>query len=135
MVLKFLMLIRKLLIGISCLTSLNQCMVSIIIWLNHFSIFVTWISFSGFVYAVDTLKSVILSLACVDRFLDVKKAVLLSRLEEEYQLGHWGRVEWAHDLSQQDLQARLAAVVLFIHCNNQMSKIQSKQMWNKKDEY
>lgn len=135
MVLKFLMLIRKLLIGISCLTSLNLCMVSIIIWLNHFSIFVTWISFSGFVYAVDTLKSVILSLACVDRFLDVKKAVLLSRLEEEYQLGHWGRVEWAHDLSQQDLQARLAAVVLFIHCNNQMSKIQSKQMWNKKDEY
>lgn len=67
-------------------------------------------------------------MACVDRFLDVKKAVLLSRLEEEYQLGHWGRVEWAHDLSQQDLQARLAAVVLFIHCNNQMSKIQSKQM-------
>ncbi|XP_044752033.1 ATP synthase mitochondrial F1 complex assembly factor 2 [Coccinella septempunctata] len=81
----------------------------------------------GFVYAVDTLKSVMLSLACIDRFVNVEKAVLLSRLEEEYQLGHWGRVEWAHDLSQQDLQSRLAAVVLFIHCNNQMSKIQSKQ--------
>ncbi|KAL3282374.1 hypothetical protein HHI36_005560 [Cryptolaemus montrouzieri] len=82
----------------------------------------------GFVYGVDTLKSMILTMACVDRFISVEKAVLLSRLEEEYQLGHWGRVEWAHDLSQQDLQARLSAVVLFIYCNNHSSKIQKKEM-------
>ncbi|XP_063914170.1 ATP synthase mitochondrial F1 complex assembly factor 2 [Zophobas morio] len=80
----------------------------------------------GFVYGVDTLKSVILTLACIERFLTPEKAVLLSRLEEEYQTGHWGRVEWAHDLNQQDLQSRLAAVVLFTYFNSQSSKVQSK---------
>ncbi|XP_044267643.1 ATP synthase mitochondrial F1 complex assembly factor 2 [Tribolium madens] len=80
----------------------------------------------GFMYGVDTLKSVILTLACVEHFLTPEKAVLLSRLEEEYQTGHWGRVEWAHDLNQQDLQARLAAVILLTYFNNQSSKIKSK---------
>lgn len=72
----------------------------------------------GFTYAVDTLKSLILTFACVDRVITTDKAVLLSRLEEEFQLGHWGRVEWAHDLNQQDLQARVAAAIFFIHCNS-----------------
>lgn len=71
----------------------------------------------GFIFAVDTLKSIILACATIDRFISVKKAVHLARLEEEYQLRHWGKVEWSHDLSQQELQARLAASVLFIHFN------------------
>lgn len=79
-------------------------------------------------YAVDTLKSVILTLACTDRYITPEKAVLLSRLEEEYQTGHWGRVEWAHDLNQQDLQARLSAVVLFVYFNMQSSKVESKNV-------
>lgn len=77
-------------------------------------------------FAVDTLKSPILTLACVDRYLTPERAVLLTRLEEEFQLGHWGRVEWAHDLNQQELQARLAAAILFIHLNSSSSKILSK---------
>nr|XP_023012058.1 ATP synthase mitochondrial F1 complex assembly factor 2 [Leptinotarsa decemlineata] len=81
---------------------------------------------NGFMYCVDTLKSVVLSLACTERFITPERAVLLSRLEEEYQTGHWGRVEWAHDLSQQSLQARLSAAVLFVHFNSQSNKIQSK---------
>lgn len=40
----------------------------------------------GFMFAVDTVKSVILTLACVDMFITTQKAVLLSRLEEEYQV-------------------------------------------------
>nr|XP_022914459.1 ATP synthase mitochondrial F1 complex assembly factor 2 [Onthophagus taurus] len=82
----------------------------------------------GFVYGVDTIKSIILTLACIERFLTPEKAVLLSRLEEEFQLGHWGRVEWAHDLSQHDLQARLAATVLFIYCNStlHLTKVKGK---------
>ncbi|KAG5889014.1 hypothetical protein JTB14_033943 [Gonioctena quinquepunctata] len=83
-------------------------------------------SVNGFVYAVDTLKSAILTLACTERFITPEKAVLLSRLEEEYQTGHWGRVEWAHDLSQQILQARLSSAVMFIYFNSQSDKIQSK---------
>jgi len=72
----------------------------------------------GIQFAVETVKSVVLAFACLDRVLTPEKAVLLSRLEEEYQLGHWGRVEWAHDLNQQDLQNRLAAAVFFVHCNS-----------------
>lgn len=83
--------------------------------------------FLGFVYGVDTLKSVVLTLACTERFIPPDKAVLLSRLEEEYQTGHWGRVEWAHDLSQQDLQARLSAVVLFVYFNSQEQSTKLKK--------
>lgn len=72
----------------------------------------------GFQFAVETVKSVILAFACIDRFITPEQAVLLSRLEEEYQLGHWGRVEWAHDLSQMDLQARFSSSVFYIHCNS-----------------
>ncbi|CAG9858523.1 unnamed protein product [Phyllotreta striolata] len=83
---------------------------------------------TGFMYGVDTLKSVILTLACIERFISPEKAVLLSRLEEEYQTGRWGRVEWAHDLSQQDLQARLSAVALFVYFNTQCNNVQTKEL-------
>jgi len=71
----------------------------------------------GFIFAVDTLKSIVLACAVIEQMLTVEKAVALARLEEEYQMKFWGRVEWAHDLSQQELQARLAAAVLFVHFN------------------
>lgn len=77
-------------------------------------------------YGVDTLKSVVLTLACTEKFITPEKAVLLSRLEEEYQTGHWGRVEWAHDLSQHSLQARLSAVVLFVYFNSQSNNVKLK---------
>lgn len=79
-------------------------------------------------YAVDTLKSVILTLACAEKRLNPEKAVLLARLEEEFQLGRWGRVEWAHDLNQQDLQARLSAAVLFIYFNSSSSFVKAKDV-------
>lgn len=40
----------------------------------------------GYVFGVDTLKSVILTIACAERFLTPEKAALLSRLEEEFQV-------------------------------------------------
>ena len=43
--------------------------------------------FVGFEYAITQLKSVVLSLGIIDRHLSVEQAVLLSRLEEEYQVG------------------------------------------------
>ncbi|KAF5281573.1 hypothetical protein FQA39_LY05108 [Lamprigera yunnana] len=83
-------------------------------------------SVHGYVYAVDTIKSVILTLACAERFLSPEKAALLSRLEEEFQLNKWGRVEWAHDLNQQDQQARLSATMLFVYFNSTMWLIKNK---------
>lgn len=80
----------------------------------------------GFMFAVGTIKSLILTCACVDRFITIEKAVLLARLEEEYQLGHWGRVEWAHDVQQLDSQSRLAAAVLFVHFNSSSALVKHK---------
>lgn len=80
----------------------------------------------GIQFAVETVKSVVLAFACLDRFIAPDHAVLLSRLEEEYQLGHWGRVEWAHDLCQQDLQARLSAAIFFVHCNTFSHNVKQK---------
>ncbi|XP_058446815.1 ATP synthase mitochondrial F1 complex assembly factor 2 [Malaya genurostris] len=82
----------------------------------------------GFMFAVDTIKSIILTCACVDRFITPEKAVLLARLEEEYQQGYWGRVEWAHDVQQLDSQARLAAAVLMIHLNSSNVFIKHKNI-------
>jgi ATP synthase mitochondrial F1 complex assembly factor 2 len=82
----------------------------------------------GLQFAVETVKSVILAFACLDRVISPEEAVLLSRLEEEYQLGHWGRVEWAHDLTQQDLQARLSAAVFHVHCNSFSYNVKQKMV-------
>ncbi|XP_016963110.1 ATP synthase mitochondrial F1 complex assembly factor 2 [Drosophila biarmipes] len=82
----------------------------------------------GFTFAVDTLKSIILTCAVIEQMLTVEKAVALARLEEEYQLKFWGRVEWAHDLSQQELQARLAAAVLFVHLNCSENLVKQKSI-------
>ncbi|XP_057326463.1 ATP synthase mitochondrial F1 complex assembly factor 2 [Microplitis mediator] len=80
----------------------------------------------GFMYGVDVLKSVILMLALSERVINVEEAVSLSRLEEEFQISHWGNVEWSHELSKQDLQARLAAAVLFIHLNSSSTTTKPK---------
>lgn len=80
----------------------------------------------GIQFAVETLKSIILAFACIDRVMTPEKAVLLSRLEEEYQLGHWGRVEWAHDMCQEDLQSRLAAAIYHVHCHSFSSIVKQK---------
>ena len=76
------------------------------------------VAMHGFVFAVDVLKSLILTMACVDKHITVEEAVKLARLEEEFQIRYWGRVEWAHDVNQLDSQARLAASLLFIHFNS-----------------
>lgn len=80
----------------------------------------------GIVNAVDTLKSILLAFACIDKYLSVEKAVTLSRLEQEFQLKFWGRVEWAHDMEQQDLQSRVAAAVLFVHFNTNHYLVKQK---------
>jgi hypothetical protein len=41
---------------------------------------------TGFSFGVEALKSIILTLCCVERHISVERAVLLSRLEEEFQV-------------------------------------------------
>jgi len=68
----------------------------------------------GFVFAVESLKSVVLALAVMDGRVGVEEAVNLSRLEVDYQTKQWGNVEWHHDVEKFDTQARVAASVLFV---------------------
>ncbi|XP_020287014.1 ATP synthase mitochondrial F1 complex assembly factor 2 isoform X2 [Pseudomyrmex gracilis] len=75
-------------------------------------------SIYGLVYAVDGLKSVILTLATAARVINIPEAVSLSRLEEEFQISHWGNVEWHHEYSKHDLQTRLSAAMLFVYLNS-----------------
>ncbi|RLU18489.1 hypothetical protein DMN91_008846 [Ooceraea biroi] len=83
-------------------------------------------SIYGLVYAVDGLKSVILTLATAARVIDIPEAVSLSRLEEEYQISHWGNVEWHHEYSKHDLQARLSAAMLFVYLNSHSASSRPK---------
>lgn len=81
----------------------------------------------GFKFGVDTIKSVILTLAASENVIKVEEAVALSRLEEEYQISHWGRVEWSHELARYDSQSRLAAAIIFIHLNSNSMTSRPKQ--------
>lgn len=77
-------------------------------------------------FGVEALKSSILMLACIERRLEPKEAVLLARLEEEYQLERWGQVPWAHGLNQADLTSRVAASLFVIHCCNERHTAKTK---------
>ncbi|KAM3964864.1 ATP synthase mitochondrial F1 complex assembly factor 2 homolog l(2)k14505 [Aphomia sociella] len=70
-------------------------------------------------FGVEALKSPLLMLACIERRLNPKEAVLLARLEEEYQLSRWGRVPWAHELNQAEVSSRVAAALLVIECSTE----------------
>lgn len=78
-------------------------------------------------FGVEALKSPILMLACVDRYLEPKDAVMLARLEEEFQLLRWGRVPWAHELNQAELTARVAASILVIQGSSERHSAAAKQ--------
>ncbi|XP_066432769.1 ATP synthase mitochondrial F1 complex assembly factor 2 [Eleutherodactylus coqui] len=95
------------------------------VFLRHLASYNSW-SLLGIEFMVTQLKSLILAMALVDRFLTVQKAVKLSRLEEEYQIHRWGNVEWVHDYDLHELQARTAAGTLFVHLCSSSSNIKHK---------
>ncbi|XP_069840344.1 ATP synthase mitochondrial F1 complex assembly factor 2 [Dendropsophus ebraccatus] len=92
---------------------------------RHLASYNSW-SLIGIEFIVTQLKSLVLAMGLIDRFLTVQEAVLLSRLEEEYQIQRWGNVEWAHDYDLQELQARTAAGTLFVHLCSSSSTIKHK---------
>lgn len=72
-------------------------------------------SLTGFEFAVESAKSLVISCALAEKEISVEKAAFLSRLEIEYQIEQWGNVEWAHEVDLMDLRSRLAAATLFYH--------------------
>jgi len=87
-----------------------------------------WNALQGFAFGVDALKSIILTLACIERRVTVVEAVSLARLELLVQTDHWGSVEWAHDIEQHDTTARLAAATMFVHFNSAQNTVKSKNI-------
>ncbi|GFQ86244.1 ATP synthase mitochondrial F1 complex assembly factor 2 [Trichonephila clavata] len=77
----------------------------------------------GINFIAENLKSLILTLALINRVIDVEKAVALSRLETTFQIQHWGAVEWAHHVDEAQLKARVSAGVLFTYLNEESSDI------------
>lgn len=92
---------------------------------QHLNSYNFW-SLTGLEYVITQLKSVVLSMGMIDRHLSVEQAVLLSRLEEEYQIQRWGNVEWAHDYDMYELRARTAAGALFVHLSSESSTVKRK---------
>uniref|UniRef100_A0ABM5FC63 ATP synthase mitochondrial F1 complex assembly factor 2 n=1 Tax=Pogona vitticeps TaxID=103695 RepID=A0ABM5FC63_9SAUR len=83
------------------------------VFVSHLASYNSW-ALQGIEYMVTQLKSLILSMGLLDKHLTVEEAVLLSRLEEEYQIQRWGHVEWAHDYDMYQMRARTAAATLFV---------------------
>lgn len=84
----------------------------------------------GIEFITTQLKSLVLCMGLVDRFLTVEKAIALSRLEEEYQIQRWGRVEYSHDFDLYEVCARTAAGTLFVHLCSSSSTVKHKLLQN-----
>lgn len=59
-------------------------------------------------------KSVFIGLAAAKGMVGVEEAMLLGRLEEEYQIADWGLVEGGHDIDIADMKVRVSAPVVFL---------------------
>ncbi|KAG8433347.1 hypothetical protein GDO86_017578 [Hymenochirus boettgeri] len=92
---------------------------------RHLASYNSW-GLLGIEFIISQLKSLVLCMGLIDRYLTVENAVLLSRLEEEYQIQRWGNVEWAHDYDLQELRSRTAAGTLFVHLCSENSTIKHK---------
>ncbi|KAJ6655952.1 hypothetical protein lerEdw1_004537 [Lerista edwardsae] len=94
-------------------------------FVSHLASYNTW-ALQGIEYLITQLKSLILAMGLLEKHLTVEEAVLLSRLEEEFQIQHWGNVEWAHDYDRHELRARAAAATLFVLLCSESSTVKHK---------
>ncbi|KAK7113819.1 ATP synthase mitochondrial F1 complex assembly factor 2-like [Littorina saxatilis] len=92
---------------------------------RHLMAYSDW-ALLGYHYAVDTIKSLLLVMALMDRHITVEKAFELAALEQIFQSRRWGNVEWHHDLEKYQLQSRLAASTLFVHWCSENTTVRQK---------
>lgn len=83
-------------------------------------------SCQGFLFATESLKSIILTIAAAERKISIQRAVDLSYLETDFQRGFWGNVEWAHDLEKETHAHRFSAGMLFAQLNSSQTIIKHK---------
>ncbi|KAI6221067.1 ATP12 chaperone protein [Aphelenchoides besseyi] len=67
----------------------------------------------GVHYGVDSIKSVLLMIACLQFHLSVERASELANLDQDYQTKVYGKVEEHHGLQEYEALNRLSAAILF----------------------
>ena len=73
----------------------------------------------AFNYIVECLKSVILAVALLERRIQtVDEACRLAFLEQSHQYDKWGKVEWYHDINENESVARVSAALCLIYLSN-----------------
>ncbi|CAH8598886.1 unnamed protein product [Schistosoma guineensis] len=77
---------------------------------RYFNSYNIW-GLTGIKSCVENLKSVYLTLAMLDGFCSVAKAVELSQIEMLFQVNRWGDVPSYHDVENADLNARVSAAL------------------------
>ena len=83
-------------------------------------------SLIGLKFATENLKSLILALALTKRRVSVNQSIELSRLEENFEIDKWGRLESVHDLDLHSLTARVSAGLLFYFSNCEVRQVSQK---------
>ncbi|VDO63725.1 unnamed protein product [Heligmosomoides polygyrus] len=78
---------------------------------------------TGMQYAVESVKSVLLPYSVVTFKLGAAEAVHCATIEQKTQSETWGTVEWAHDIEQHELTARLSAGALFVYFNTRLQLV------------
>uniref|UniRef100_F1LBQ8 ATP synthase F1 complex assembly factor 2 n=1 Tax=Ascaris suum TaxID=6253 RepID=F1LBQ8_ASCSU len=84
-----------------------------------------FLSLTGIQYAVESVKSLLITLSVMGYRTDVEDAVDMALLEQIFQSKIWGNVEWAHDVEREELISRLSAGILFAHLTSSSSIRQS----------
>ena len=75
----------------------------------------------------ETLKSLILTLAVIDRHITCEEAVKLALLEQQFQASKWGNVEEFHDLELQENIMRCSACYVHIQMTNEVSTVKKQE--------
>ncbi|CAH8576407.1 unnamed protein product [Schistosoma mattheei] len=81
---------------------------------RYFNSYNIW-GLTGIKSCVENLKSVYLTLAMLDGFCSVAKAVELSQIEMLFQVNRWGDVPSYHDVENADLNARVSAALFLAY--------------------
>jgi ATP synthase F1 complex assembly factor 2 len=76
-----------------------------------------------FLFIVEQLKSILLTICLVKQFRSIEHIASLSRLETEFQISRWTNVEYHHDYEFMDICSKIsAAYLIFYSLNNNITR-------------
>jgi ATP synthase F1 complex assembly factor 2 len=76
-----------------------------------------------FLFIAEQLKSILLTICLVKQFRSIEQIATLSRLETEFQISRWNKVEYHHDYEIMDIRSKIsAAYLIFYSLNNNITR-------------